>query len=212
MTFGVDANIHKTAIIEDGVFIGDRTSVWDSVHIRQNARIGSDCIIGEKTYIAYDVQIGNRVKINSFAYICTGVTIEDGVMVSAGTVFTNDKYPRATSTDLGTPHTSDPDDETLETIIHQGATIGARCVIGGGIEIGRFAMIGMGAVVTRSVPDFGLVYGNPSKLNGFVCRCGRPLISVTEVVPGQKTRVSCTACGLPYVLVDDSLREAPIHD
>ena len=92
--------MHPTAIVEDGVEIGPGTSVWSHVHIRGPARIGADCIIGEKTYIAYDVDIGDRVKINAFVYICAGVTIEDGVMISAGTVFTNDRFPRATMPDL----------------------------------------------------------------------------------------------------------------
>ena len=86
--------IHPTAAIEDGVEIGEGTAIWDSVHIRgPGTSIGSSVIVGEKTYIAYDVNIGNRVKINAFVYICAGVTIEDGVMISAGTIFTNDRFP-----------------------------------------------------------------------------------------------------------------------
>ena len=95
--------LHSTAMVEDSVAIGENTAVWNHVHIRGPARIGRDCIIGEKTYIAYDVAIGDRVKINAFVYICAGVTIENGVMVSAGTVFTNDLYPRTTDPDLGHP-------------------------------------------------------------------------------------------------------------
>ena len=79
--------VHGTALVEPGVVIGENTAVWDNVHIRGPARIGRDCIVGEKSYIAYDVAVGDRVKINAFVYICTGVTIEDGVMISAGTVF-----------------------------------------------------------------------------------------------------------------------------
>ncbi len=94
-------HIHPTALIEDGVKIGHGTSIWDNVHIRHDARIGEQCIIGEKTYIAYGVHLGNRVKINAFVYICHGVTIEDGAMISAGTIFTNDKFPRETTTDFG---------------------------------------------------------------------------------------------------------------
>ena len=119
------ARIHETAIIEDGVTFGDGTSVWDNVHIRQGTSIGEQCIIGEKSYIAYDVKIANRVKINAFVYICFGVTIEDGVMISAGTVFTNDQFPRATTPDLASLRSSQPDEETRETIVRAGATIGA---------------------------------------------------------------------------------------
>ena len=153
--------IHPTAIIEDGVKIGEGTSVWDNVHIRHGAEIGEECIVGEKTYIAYDVKIGNRVKINAMVYICAAVTIEDGVMISAGTIFTNDRFPRATFPDLKTLRPSEPDEHTLPTLVREGATIGAGCVIGNDLEIGRWAMVGMGSVVTKSVPDFHLVLGSP---------------------------------------------------
>ena len=92
--------IHPTALIEDGVEIGEDTAVWDAVHIRAPSSIGRNCIIGEKSYIAYGVEIGDRVKINAFVYICTAVTIETGVMIAAGTIFTNDRFPRATTPDL----------------------------------------------------------------------------------------------------------------
>nr|MCU0705280.1 N-acetyltransferase [Fimbriiglobus sp.] len=84
-----DARVHPTAIIERGVSLGRGTSVWDNVHIRHDATIGDDCIVGEKTYIAYGVKVGHRCKLNSFVYLCAGVTLEDGVMIAAGTVFTN---------------------------------------------------------------------------------------------------------------------------
>lgn len=169
------ARIHPTAIIEEGVSIGAGTSVWDNVHIRKNTAIGENCIIGEKTYIAYDVRIGNTVKINSFVYICTGVTIEDQVMISAGTIFTNDRFPRAFNTDGYSIKTSDPTEETLETRVRRGVTIGAGCMIGPGIELGEFCMIGMGSVLTRDVDPYQLVYGSPAKHKGFVCVCGEPL-------------------------------------
>ena len=117
--------IHPTALVEEGVEIGDGTSVWDNVHLRGPSRIGRDCIIGGKSVIAYGVTIGDRVKINSMVYIPTGVTIEIGAMISAGTIFTNDRYPRATTPDLATLRGSDPDEHTLETVVRAGATIGA---------------------------------------------------------------------------------------
>ena len=122
--------IHPTAIVEDGVELGVGTVVWDNVHIRYSARIAEQCIIGEKTYIAYGVHIGNRVKINAFAYICNGVTIEDAVMISAGVVFTNDRYPRASTSDLKQLRCSEPDEHTLPTVVRHGATIGAASTIG----------------------------------------------------------------------------------
>ncbi len=150
------ARIHPTAILEEGVIVGSGSSVWDNVHIRHSTRIGEECIIGEKTHISYSVVIGNRVKINAFVYICTGVTLEDGVMVSAGTVFTNDRFPRATSPSLDRLRSSDPDEQTLPTLVERGATIGAGSIIGCGLTIGAFAMVGMGSVVTKSVLPFHL--------------------------------------------------------
>lgn len=191
--------IHPTAIVEPDVTFGEGTSVWDNVHIRHGAKIGEECIVGEKTYIAYDVVIGNRVKINAFVYICAAVTIEDGVMISAGTIFTNDRFPRATMPDLKTLRSSDPDEHTLQTVVRAGATIGAGSIIGCDLEIGRFAMVGMGSVVTRSVPDFVLVLGNPARPVGAVCRCGQVLMKFDSPAASASERnVSCPACSLRY--------------
>lgn len=195
------ARIHPTAIVEHGVEIGAGSAIWDNVHIRGPARIGNQCIIGEKTYIAYGVTIGNRVKINAFVYVCNAVTIEDGVMISAGTVFTNDRFPRATTPDLSQPRTSDPDEHTLPTLVRAGATIGARCVIGCDLEIGRFAMIGMGSVVTRSVPDFHLAFGQPAASVGCVCRCGEPLLYFKDAEPVLPV-IACRACDRRYSVAD----------
>ena len=158
-TMPSSVRVHSTAIVESDVQIGEGTSIWDNVHIRHSARIGEQCIVGEKSYIAPDVVIGNRVKINAFVYICSAVTVEDGVMLSAGVIFTNDRYPRATTPDLLQLRGSEPDEHTLPTLVREGATIGAGCRIGCDLAIGRFAMIGMGSVVTKSVPDFTLVIG-----------------------------------------------------
>src|SRR5437879_5739711 len=175
-----NVRIHPTALIEEGVRIGVGSSVWDNVDIRHSAEIGEQCILGEKSYVACYVKIGNRVKINAFVYICTAVTIEDGVMISAGTVFTNDRFPRATTPDLKQLRPSEPDEHTLPTIVREGATIGAGSVIGSDLVIGRFAMVGMGSLVTRSVPDFHLVIGSPARSVGCVCRCGLLLLCFAE--------------------------------
>lgn len=166
------ANVHPTAIIEDDVTLGEGTSIWDNVHIRHGATIGDECIVGEKSYIAYDVKIGDRVKINAMVYICAAVTIEDGVMISASATFTNDRFPRATFPDLKHLRPSEPDEHTLPTLVREGATIGAGCIIGNDLEIGRWAMVGMGSVVTKTVPDFHLVLGSPARSIGAVCKCG----------------------------------------
>lgn len=188
------ARIHPTAIIEDNVTLGEGTSVWDNVHIRSRAEIGNECIVGEKTYIAYDVKIGNRVKINAMVYICAAVTIEDGVMISASTTFTNDRFPRATFPDLKSLRPSEPDEHTLPTLVREGATIGAGCIIGNDLEIGRWAMVGMGSVVTKSVPDFHLVLGSPARSRGAVCKCG---LLFHMFVDGDNGDFACE-CGLSY--------------
>jgi acetyltransferase-like isoleucine patch superfamily enzyme len=200
--------IHPTAIIEEDVALGEGTSVWDNVHIRHGATLGKQCIIGGKTTIAYDVEIGNRVKINSAAYICTGVTIEDGVMISAGVIFTNDRFPRAATNDLSELRSSAPDEHTLPTLVREGATIGAGAIIGCDLTVGRFAMVGMGSVVTRSIPDFHLVVGNPARSIGCVCRCGEPLTRWDdEPASGEAIQLQCAKCGLDYDVVDRRVTE-----
>jgi len=189
--------VHSTAIVEEGVELGAGTRVWDSVHIRHGAHLGEECIVGEKTYIAYDVRIGDRVKINAMVYVCAMVTIEDGVMISAGTVFTNDRFPRATTPDLKQLRSSDPDESTRPALVREGATIGAGCVIGNDLSIGRFAMVGMGALVTKSVPDFHLVIGQPAASIGCVCRCGEPLLRWAQAT-ASKTEMPCPGCSLRY--------------
>src|SRR6184192_283392 len=199
--------IHPTAIIEDGVTIGDGASVWDNAHIRHGTCLGSDCIVGGKTLIAYDVEIGSRVKINSAAYICNGVTIEDGVMISAGVIFTNDRFPHAATNDLSELRPSTPDEHTLPTLVREGATIGAGAIIGCDLQIGRFAMVGMGAVVTRSVHDFHLVIGNPARSVGCVCRCGEPLLKWDDEPAGEESRqLRCDRCGWEYEIVGQRVR------
>lgn len=190
--------VHPTAIIEPAVTIGKGTAIWDHAHVRHSTRIGEDCIIGEKTYIAYGVVIGDRVKINAFVYVCTGVTIERGVMIAAGTVFTNDRFPRAATPDLRRLLPSDPDGHTLPTIVREGATIGANATIGPGLTIGRFATIGMGSVVTRDVPDFILAAGTPAKAAGYVCACGQPLVPGAHGLLPERTEAVCGACGMRY--------------
>ena len=190
--------IHPTAILEDGVVLGRGCSVWDNVHIRYGTVLGDECIVGEKTYIAYGVRIGHRCKINSFVYICNGVTLEDGVMVSAGTVFINDRFPRASTPDLQRLRSSEPDEHTLPTLVKHGATIGANCTIGNDLTIGRWAMVGMGSVVTKSVPDFALVIGVPAAVVGIVCKCGQLLLRHAAGSPPTQQRLVCTACKLAY--------------
>ena len=201
------ARIHPTAIIESNVQLGEGTSVWDNAHIRRDTVLGDECIVGGKSMIAYEVQIGHRVKINSNVYICNGVTIEDGVMISAGTIFTNDRFPRATMPDLKQLRSSEPDEHTLTTLVREGSTIGAGCIIGCNLEIGRWAMIGMGSIVTMSIPDFCLAIGTPARVVGVVCKCGEPVHRFGEHDSTTAVQATCQ-CGLSYSINGHTVVEA----
>lgn len=203
--------IHPTAHVEADTQIGSGSAVWDHVHVRHGTTIGQDCIVGGKTYVAYGVRIGSRVKINSLVYICHGVTIEDGVMVSAGVIFTNDRFPRASTPDLTELRPSDPDEATEETLVREGATIGAGAIIGPGLTVGRFAMVGMGAVVTRDVPDFHLVVGNPARPIGCVCRCGQPVARFDDGRAVDGSVNVCKKCGRGYRLDQGNVLELGIE-
>jgi acetyltransferase-like isoleucine patch superfamily enzyme len=198
--------VHATALVEEGVLLGEGTSVWDHVHIRHGSVLGDQCIVGGKTYIAYDVKIGNRCKINSNVYICNGVTIEDGVMIAAGTIFTNDRFPRAATSDLTALRASDPDESTERTLVRCGATLGAGSIVGSNLTIGRWAMIGMGAIVTSDIPDFHLALGAPAKSIGAVCRCGTPFVRFSDSIESEQTHV-CDVCQSRYQRLGQTIRE-----
>jgi acetyltransferase-like isoleucine patch superfamily enzyme len=202
------AFIHPTALVEDGVVLGEGTKVWDNVHLRRGAKIGKSCIVGEKSYVAYDVVIGDFVKINAAVYVCAAVTIEDFCMISAHTVFTNDRFPRAGNRELTGLETSEPTDETLATRVRRGTTIGANATIGPGVTLGEFSMVGMGSVVTKTVPPHALVVGNPARQVGWVCRCGHPVVRFGEIADRVATwPISCKQCGKSYVR--DGVRLVP---
>src|SRR5204862_4162658 len=116
----------------------------------------------------------------------------------AGVIFTNDRFPRAATNDLAELRSSAPDEHTLTTLVREGATIGAGAIIGCDLTIGRFAMVGMGAVVTRSVPDFHLVIGNPARSIGCVCRCGEPLLKWNDEPTDEALQLRCGKCGWEF--------------
>lgn len=207
--------VHPTALVEDGVDLGAGTKVWDGVHLRHGAKIGRSCIIGEKTYVAYDVVIGNFVKLNASVYICAEVTIEDFCMISAHTVFTNDRFPRAFNRAMTGLETSAPTDETLATRVGRGTTIGANATVGPGVTLGEFSMVGMGAVVTRSIPGHALVVGNPATQVGWVSICGHPVLRWKpgdakppqwEEGAGARRSLDCRECGRSYVVEGTTMR------
>lgn len=161
---------HPSAQIEDDVVIGDRTMIWSNVQIRRGARIGSDCVFGRNSFVDVGVVVGNCVKVQNNASLYEGVTLEDGVFVGPHVIFTNDRLPRAI-TPTGTLKTT-ADWVLGTTTVRQGASIGAGAVIVTGADIGRWAMVGAGTVVTRDIPDHGLVVGSPGRIIGYVSAGG----------------------------------------
>lgn len=166
--------IHPSSDVSHQAKIGDGTKIWQHCQVREEAVIGDNCILSKGVYIDAGVRIGNNVKIQNGISIYHGVTLEDGVFCGPHCVFTNDKQPRSINPDGSLKSPSDW--IVSETLVRTGASIGANATIVCGITIGRWGMIGSGAVVTRNVPDHGLVYGNPARVYGFVCACGEKLL------------------------------------
>ena len=155
---------HPTAIIDDGAVIGENSSIWHFVHIRETAKIGSNVTLGKNVYIDTNVILGSKCKIQNNVSIYNGVIIEDSVFVGPHAVFTNDHLPRAEGVW-----------KICKTLVKKGASIGANSVIVCGVTIGSYCFIGAGSVVTKNVPAFALVFGNPAKFKGVICKCGERL-------------------------------------
>lgn len=168
-----DFFVHPTSDVSPHAKIGHGTKIWLHCQIRENAEIGSNCILSKGVYIDAGVKIGNNVKIQNGISVYDGITLEDGVFCGPHCVFTNDKRPRSINPD-GTLKSGD-DWQISETLVKKGASIGAHATIICGTVLGQWAMVGAGAVVTKDVPDYGLVIGNPARLIGFVCPCGEKL-------------------------------------
>ena len=186
-----DYFIHPTALVEDGVKIGKGTKIWHFAQVRGGTVLGENCIIGNSVFIDSDSQIGNNCKIQNHAIVYHQAIIEDGVFIGPNVCFTNDKRPRAINPD-GTIKSAD--DWEVSTIkIGQGAAIGGHSAITPGSNIGQWAMAGSGSVITKDVPDFALVYGNPAKIHGFVCKCGKKLEKILE--KNEKNIIFSCTCG-----------------
>jgi len=157
--------VHPTAVVDKTATIGKGTKIWHFVHVRENAEIGENCVLGHAVYVDKGVKIGNRVKLENGANVYQGVKLEDDVFVGPHVTFTNDPYPRSFSSDW----------KVVSSFVRKGASIGGGSVVICGITIEEYAMIGAGSVVTDKIPSQALAYGNPAKIRGFVCKCGRKL-------------------------------------
>lgn len=184
---------HPTADVSPEAQVGQGTKIWQYCQIREGAVIGQGCILSKGVYIDSHVHIGNNVKIQNGVSVYHGVTLEDGVFCGPHCVFTNDKQPRSINSD-GTLKSVE-DWTVSETLVKTGASIGAHATIVCGLTIGRWAMIGAGSVVTHHVPDYGLVYGNPARLHGFVCACGEQLILDGPAAAASPVSMACQRCG-----------------
>lgn len=181
--------IHPSAVVE-AESIGQNSRIWGFTHVMKDVQIGENCNVGESCFLESGVKIGSNVTIKNGNMIWDGVVIEDGVFVGPGVFFTNDRYPRSPRLpEAGDRYESH--DWLVRTTLCYGASIGAGAVLLPGVTIGRFAMVGAGSVVSKDVPEYALVLGNPARVHGWVCQCGQPL----ALEAGTAT---CATCGRAY--------------
>lgn len=178
---------HPASLV-DSSQIGEQTRIWAFAHVLQGAIIGCNCNIGDHCFVESGVVIGDDVVVKNGVALWQGIMIQDRVFIGPNVAFTNDLFPRAKIFHK----------EYARTLVCEGASVGANATILCGITIGRYALIGAGAVVTRNVPDYALMYGNPARQHGWICICGAPL-------PVQADRAACSHCNRSYTLHDTHL-------
>lgn len=174
--------VHSTAIVDDLAEIGEGTKIWHFTHVMSGARIGRGCIIGQNVFVGSSAILGDNIKVQNNVSIFDGVILEDDVFCGPSMVFTNVFNPRSFISRKK---------EFRKTLVKKGATIGANVTIVCGNTIGQYAFIGAGSVVTKDVPDYALVYGNPGGAKGWVCQCA-------EVITFRSGKAVCKACGKKY--------------
>ncbi len=191
--------VHESSYVDDNVAIGSGTKIWHFCHILTNARIGENCIIGQNVCIERDVIVGNRCKIQNNVSIYTGVTLEDEVFCGPSCVFTNVYNPRAFIERKA---------EFRPTLVKRGATIGANATIVCGVIIGRYSLVGAGAVVKSDVPDYAIVAGVPARQTGWTCKCGTTLNfnRRTPATGNMASETVCSYCGNKYFVEDNLLK------
>jgi UDP-2-acetamido-3-amino-2,3-dideoxy-glucuronate N-acetyltransferase len=183
--------VHETAIVDEGAQIGLETKIWHFSHVMGQAQIGEHCNLGQNVYIGNKVVIGNNVKIQNNVSVYDDVYLEDDVFCGPSMVFTNVINPRSFI---------ERKDEYRKTIVKKGATIGANATVVCGHDIGRYALIGAGAVVTKDVPDYALITGVPGKISGWVCQCG-------ERLAFSDHQAKCSSCGKIYLEENNVISE-----
>jgi len=191
MTSGPAFFAHQSCYVDDGCEIGAGTKIWHFSHVMSGAKIGQRCNIGQNVVISPQVTLGDNVRIQNNVSVYTGVTLEDDVFCGPSMVFTNVINPRS--------HVSRKD-EYRPTLVKRGASLGANSTIVCGHTIGRYAFVGAGAVVTKDVPDYALVIGNPGRLVGWMCACGVKLIGSTS-----PRDITCQVCGTQYRAQNDAI-------
>lgn len=189
--------VHESSYVDEPCEIGEGTKIWHFSHVMAGSKIGRRCNIGQNVVISPQVRIGDNVKIQNNVSVYTGVELEDDVFCGPSMVFTNVTNPRS--------HVS-RNDEYRATLVKQGASIGANATVVCGHTIGRYAFIGAGAVVTRDVPDYAIVVGNPSRVVGWMCQCGVKLGLSPNCDANQHAK--CSACGAAYVTRKGIVTEA----
>ncbi|MCK8604370.1 acetyltransferase [Syntrophobacteraceae bacterium DRH4] len=180
--------VHPTSVVDHNVSIGAGTKIWHFSHVLSNSTIGQNTNIGQNVVVGPDVPIGSNCKIQNNVSVYKGVILEDGVFCGPSMVFTNIYNPRAELRKM---------DQVRPTVVKRGATLGANCTIVCGVTIGRYAFVGAGAVVTRNVPDYALVVGNPARQIGWACQCGERLTEGFD----------CLMCGNKYLKTEQGLCE-----
>lgn len=174
--------MHESSYVDQPCSIGEGTKIWHFSHIMRDSEVGRNCNIGQNVVISPGCRIGNNVKIQNNVSVYTGVVLEDDVFCGPSMVFTNVINPRS--------HV-ERKDEYRATLVKRGATIGANATIVCGVTLGRFCFIGAGAVVTRDVPDFARVFGNPAKVRGWTCHCGERLPLGTDLAQSEQATCIC---------------------
>ena len=184
-----DYFVHETSVVDDNVVIGEGTRIWHFSHIKSGDVIGKNCSLGQNVNVSNNVRIGDGCKLQNNVSLYEGVELEDWVFCGPSCVFTNDLTPRAKYPKGRAGY--------RRTLLRTGASVGANATIVCGHTVGRWALIGAGAVVASDVPDHALMLGVPARRRGWVCECG-------EILPGE---LACAKCGRKYTQGPEGLQE-----